>query len=111
MRLLVTLDYTKVLFPKSCNYADIIGALEQCQIVEEKGPYGNQVLEAKDKVEIEIKLLADGDIRLPGVPRPESVDRLLAIAKEKETLQSKVRELEAELKKIKDSITPSKETV
>lgn len=106
MRLLIELDYTKVLFAKDCNYAEIIRAIEGVTIVEEVGPYGNLCYKAKEGVDVSIKLLADTDVRLPDVPRPESVDRLLSMAKERDALKTKVYALEAELKKIKDTIAP-----
>ncbi|MCK9569779.1 hypothetical protein M0R72_12620 [Candidatus Pacearchaeota archaeon] len=106
MRLLVTFEYSTILFGTDCDYAKIIGAVEGATVVEEEGPYDARFYKAKAKHDITIKLLADGDVRLPDVARPESVDRLLSLAKEKDALTTKVRLLEQELKKIKEAVTP-----
>lgn len=103
MRLLVDFGYTKLLFGKGVNYAQIIDALNEAKVVEEDGPWGERVLVAKDK-ELSIKLIDDDSVKLPETTRPEVVDKLLIIAKERDDLKQKVYQLEEKIKKVAEAV-------
>ena len=107
MRLLAELGYVKILFPKECNYSAIIEALGDAQEVEEVGPWGNRVLQAKsnEDTNISIKLINDEDTRLPSVDKSAELEALLKIAAERDELRRKVGELEAKLKKLTDVVS------
>jgi hypothetical protein len=105
MRLLATIGYQKVLFAKGIDYSALIDALSSSQIVEETGPYSNRILTVKASgSEVEIKLINDDDIQLPSTDRPEAIQELLKIAKERDDLNAKVYKLEFELKKIRETV-------
>jgi hypothetical protein len=106
MRLLITFGYQSVLFGPETNTGPIIAALSDAVLVEEEGPWDHRVYAAKDKTEIGVKLIGDGDVRLPDVPRAVDLDKLLAIAKERDELKTKVYTLEQQLKKITETVTP-----
>jgi hypothetical protein len=103
MRLLISIGYQKVLLPKSANYSVVIEAFSAASVVEESGPYGARVLTIQPDAEIDIKLMNDDDIKLPSTQKPEAIEKLLEIAREKDELTSKVYKLEAEIGKMKEA--------
>jgi hypothetical protein len=104
MRLLVTINYVSLLFPATSNYGDIITAIEQAEIVEEEGPYNARVWKLKENPDISIRLIQDSDIRLPGTPRSDTVEKLLELAKERDALRTKVYTLEEKLKAAQQAV-------
>lgn len=104
MRLLATFGYQKVLFAVTQHMPALIEALSTAQLVDEAGPWDARVYQPTSGGEMELKLLSEQDIRLPETARPESLDKLLEVAKERDELARKVRSLEQQIKKITDSL-------
>lgn len=104
MRLLITFGYVKVLFPKDCDYSRIIDACGNALMVDESGSYSERVYKPSPNSEIEVKLLNDSDVRLPDTDKPEVIEKLLKVAAERDTLQSKVYQLEARIKKLTEAV-------
>ena len=105
MRLLATIGYQNVLFAPTANYSAIIEALGAAQIVNQKYEAGQTLYVSDHSASpVEIKLIADDSLSLPDVVRPESLDKLLEIAKERDDLKVKVYALEQQVKKFTDAV-------
>ncbi len=109
MRLVVTFGYQKVLFPKGCDYSTVIDAVGRAQMVEDSGPYDARVYTPSSQLEIDVKLINDDDVRLPDAVRSESLDKIIELATERDTLKLKVYNLEKKLKAFEDLAQPPTE--
>ena len=109
MRLVVTFGYQKVLFPKGCDYSTVIDAVACAQMVEQSGPYDARVFTPSSQSEIDVKLVNDDDVRLPDTVRPESIDKIIELAAERDALKSKVYVLEKKLKAFEALAQPTVE--
>lgn len=99
MRLVIGVGYQKVLFTETANYAELIRAFEGAQLVTEEG-YGSSAMFKPVEGEVEIKLIPDGDLRLPDAAKGEVVEALLEKSRALDKANAKVFELEQRLKTI-----------
>lgn len=117
MRLLVKLGYEALLFAPTATM-QILQDIGSAQVVEEAGPYNQRVWQVKDSAEVEVKLIADDDIRLPEKHKDNpAIGKLLETVEANSKLQARIYNLEAQLKKYETaagalvaSTTPAKKT-
>ena len=109
MRLMVDVGYNKILFAEDCNITEVLKAFGGAQVVEETGPYNGKVYKVcSEGKDIGIKLIPGSDWMLPN-NQDSTVDKLLSISKERDTLQSKVYQLEQQVKKAQEAVSPAKQ--
>ncbi len=101
MRLMVKLGYQDVLFAKGANYSALIESLATARVVSVKYEAG-QTLYVDDPNStgpMEFKLIEDDSIILPDIQRPEAVDYVLNVSKERDDLRVENYRLKAQIEK------------
>ena len=104
MRLLMEIDYYKILFSKGANISELLSAVDGAVIVEENGGYGDPRLYVpKANPNISVRLIADNEAGLPE-NKNDFYEKYHEVKSENSELKGKIYTLEQKLKKIEGSI-------
>lgn len=103
MQLLMTVQYYKLLFSKEANVSELIKAFDGAMLVDEKGGYGEpRKFIPTEAADLQIQLINDDDVRLPE-NQDGTYEQYHKVATERDSLKTKVKELEDKLKKIQEA--------
>lgn len=108
MRLLLEIQYYKILFAAGANISELLASIDGAKVVNEKGGYGEPRLYTPvTDIDIIVKLIPNDLIGLPE-NKDTGLEQYHKIKSENEQLRSKVYELESQIKNIA-SITNKEE--
>lgn len=104
MRVLMTVQYYKILFGSGANVTELLKSFDGAQVVEEKGGYGEpkKYIPTTD-IDLQVSLINDDSLTLPE-NESETFEQYHKVASERDKLKTEVRELKENLKKIEASM-------
>jgi hypothetical protein len=105
MRLVMSIGYNKILFGKGAPIAALVEALDGVRVVSQTGYGDTTKYVVGDEVCPEVIIIPDDSVTLPENANPV-LDEYHKVATERDTLRSKVRELEAKIKAIETAVKP-----